>query len=482
MIVTRTFFSVNNTIVRGNPVNLSINPVLELNYGGGELSRILFKFDVERLKCLVEDKTYPDISKLKHRLVMYNCASLDYVGIDKPMMRSNYNGVKRRASSFDIIFFLIPEEWDGGRGFDYVRDLSLGPKSNALSVYGSSWYNAKSHFEWQTGEGIFTSEKLSKEYDKFSSQKGNQSKIIFARQHFQYGNEQVDLDITEIVNKFITGELPNNGIGMAFTPRLELSDDPVNQYVGFFGKFTNSFYEPFVETTYTEHISDDRNDFFLDKENKIYFYSNIGGNPTNLDELPTCSLEDGTELEVKQATKGVYYASLQLDSELHEEKEMHYDTWSNLKYKGKKLKDVELSFVTKPYGDYFQFDNVMDSGIEPKKYVPTIKGIQYNEKIARGDIRKLIIEARIPYTTDEMEIIDDMEYRVYVMDGTKEMDVIGYQPVEKTSNGNFFLLNTNDLLPQRYYIDVKMVSNLEVKHFKKILSFDIVNDLTETYR
>ena len=47
----------------------------------------------------------------------------------------------------------------------------------------------------------------------------------------------------------------------------------------------------------------------------------------------------------KQATKGIYYVDVNLSSEEYESDTMIYDVWSNIKYKGKELKDVELSFV-----------------------------------------------------------------------------------------------------------------------------------------
>jgi hypothetical protein len=50
---------------------------------------------------------------------------------------------------------------------------------------------------------------------------------------------------------------------------------------------TQTFYEPYIETKYDNHIIDDRNNFILDKLNKLYLYVNVGGNPTNLDALPT---------------------------------------------------------------------------------------------------------------------------------------------------------------------------------------------------
>ena len=224
-------------------------------------------------------------------------------------------------------------------------------------------------------------------------------------------------------------------------------------------------------------ISDDRATFYLDKPNRLYFYSNVGGFPTNLDELPICSV-NGSEIASKQATKGVYYVELELSSEDYGNKEMVYDTWTNLIYKGKKLKDVELDFVTLSEFDFYQFG----SGDQlPKQYVPSIRGINYDEKIKRGDIRKVIVEARIPYTTNQLQIIDNMEYRLYVNDGVRELDVISWQKLERCWNHNYLLINTNDLLPNRCKGGIKIYSNMEVKHFENILSFDIINDVTEVY-
>ena len=276
----------------------------------------------------------------------------------------------------------------------------------------------------------------------------------------------------------LNGEIPNYGIGIAFTPLMEEKKLKFSQYIGFFTPYTNSFFEPYLETRYEEYISDDRNNFYLDKPNKLYFYSNIGGKPTNLDNLPTCSIND-IEYEVKQATKGVYYVDIELPSTKYDENTMLYDIWGNLTYNGKKLKDVELDFVTKAEEGYFQFEDMKSL---PKTYIPNIKGILHGEQIRRGDIRKIIVEARVPYTTNEMEVIDDMEYRLYVMNGVEELDVIAYDKVEKSAYYNYFLINTAELLPQKYYIDVRFSSNLEVRHFRKLLTFDIVNDVTEKYQ
>ena len=61
-INTKTYITKSNTIVKDSNVNLSLNPVMELNYGK-MLTRGIIYFDHNKVKKLVEDKTYPDMSK-----------------------------------------------------------------------------------------------------------------------------------------------------------------------------------------------------------------------------------------------------------------------------------------------------------------------------------------------------------------------------------------------------------------------------------
>jgi len=475
-INTKTFFSKTNTIVRDNACNLSLNPVAELNYGK-MLSRILIYFDHNKVKQMVEDKTYPDISKLKHVLHMTNAASVNDRNINCGMMDSEYNKTKRRAISFDIIFFLIPNDWDNGRGFDYAYDL-YDKEHRSVSKDGCSWYQFRNYCKWDT-EGVYSIERLSNEVDLFTSINGNLSTIIIGYQHFDVGNEPLVFDITETFNKFITGELCNYGIGIAFSPAFESTTTELSQYVGFFTQHTNSFYEPYIETTYDETIDDDRTDFYLDKDNKLYFYASVGGKTVNLDEMPTCKVND-VEYETKQATKGVYYIDINLSSEDYETDTMLYDTWGNIKYNGREIPDVELSFVTKSPNGYFSF-GLPTEETETPKFQPYLYGINNLERIKRGDIRKVSIDCKIPYTINQIYAVDNLEYRLYTMQADREIDVISYTKVERGYNSNYFFINTNDLIPSRYYIDIKAKYDYEEIYHRDMLEFDIINDVKEHF-
>lgn len=474
-IVTHTFISKSNTIIKDSVASVGLNPILELNYGK-MLTRGLIYFDHTKVQKMVEDKIYPDISKLRHVLKMKNAGSIDDKHINRIYLDSNGDYYKQRTSSFDLIYFLIPNDWDEGKGFDYKQDLNLR-NHRAYSWRGCNWYQYQTYCKWEN-EGIYSTDKLSKELDLFTSKNGNQSNIIIGYQHFDKGNESIEFDITETFNKFITGELCNYGIGIAFSPQYENKNTELTQYVGFFTSHTHSFFEPYVETTYNETIEDDRADFYLDKSNKLYFYSIVGGKYANLDEFPTCMIND-TSYEVKQATKGVYYIDIEVPSSSYEDNTMLYDVWSNIKYKGKSFPNVELEFVTKSSNDYYQFG--IPSSKQETELIPTLYGIKYKEVIKRGDIRKINVDCRIPYTTDQDRNNNYIEYRLYILSGEKQIEVIDWQKVEKGYNENYFFINTNELLPSRYYIDIRINVNMELFNYQKVLEFDIADNITEYY-
>ena len=108
-------------------------------------------------------------------------------------------------------------------------------------------------------------------------------------------------------------------------------------------------------------------------------------------------------------------------------------------------------------------------------------GIKEREQIRRGDIRKLVITARPNYSTNITQLIDFMDIRVYVKDGTSEIDVISWDKVNKSFSENFYIIDTNILIPQRYYVDVKITYGMNSIVHHDVLSFDIVNNLNNKY-
>ena len=300
--------------------------------------------------------------------------------------------------------------------------------------------------------------------------------IIIDKQRFEFGNENMDMNITDYVIDVINGA-PNYGIGIMFAPMYEQMKTVNQQYVGFFTDKTNTFFHPYIEVEYKEYISDDRENFSVGKTNRLYFYSLVDGIPTNLDELPHCDV-DGLSYEVKQATKGVYYAEIKASKDIMESGTIGYDNWSNLALNGEIFDDVEMEFEVKPSSNFIKLGS--DSS-DKNSLVPCLSGINDAEKLNRGEVREVEVDFRKKYTSDKKELVNGAEFRLYVKDATREITVIDYQPVEKGFLNNFFIVHTEDLIPNEYYVDIKVNQGREVKYFKNALRFTVVSDVTKRY-
>ena len=489
-MIYKTYIEKNTTIISNSKINTGLNPIQELVYGRDYIvSRALLYFDHNKVKELMDDGRMVDISKMKHTLHITNAGSLDFTQLHDCETSSINDNMKIRATSFDLIFFLIPKEWDQGKGFDYsMNSINVGYYSptpidpqRLVSTDGCNWFQRMNGLPWDE-DGIYSNTTLSKEYDKFSC---GEKSIVIGRQHFDVGNENIELDITETFNQFLEGELENYGIGIAYSPMLEITESKYENYLGLLSCKTNTFFQPYVETRYDDVIMDDRSNFVLDKNNRLYLYCNIGDTLENLDYNPIVTIKNGDDeviMEGIQSIKqqrGVYYIELNLSSSDFEADTMLYDTWSGISYHRTKLNAVELDFTLKQSSTFFNIGNM--SNVTNVSFTPTTSGIKQREQIKRGDIRKLVITARPNFTTNTTQLIDFMEFRLYIKDGTSEIDVISWDKVNKTFSENFYIIDTNILIPQRYYADVKITYGMNSIVHHDVLSFDIVNDLDNKY-
>jgi hypothetical protein len=464
-MVTRTYIDKDNTIIFGTLVNTGKNPIAELYYGGKETqedyTRHLFYFDISDLVQKYSDGELGDLSNVTHTLRMTNSSFFD-----RDLQAQKLLDGKQRTSSFDLVLFRINQFWDEGCGYDYQQFLGLHPSDDITFVESASnWLNATTVDSWSQ-PGIYS---------------GSPSAITVTTQHFDTGSENIEMDITNEVNNLIIGSIPNYGYGIAFERDLEVKEVVPSQYVGFFTRHTQTYYEPFVETIYNDAIKDDRKNFYRGKLNRLYFYTNLGGEPTNLDNKPSVIIRNGngglfsayTSSDVKQHTKGVYYIELFVPVTTSE-CGIFTDTWSDINIDGISRPDVELQFEIKDDTEYYRFG---DNESLPIEYGINLSGIRRDEKIKRGDKRKVFVNARIPYSVNETSVIDGLQYRLWIREGNTEVNVIDWTDVNRTYTRNYFILDTSWMIPNEYYIDIKLVSNELVKTYTNTLKFNIVNQV-----
>lgn len=445
------FLDKGNTIVKGSRVNTGLNPVLSINYGM-KVSRGLIHFDLGEIMHWIEENSL-NIEKLKFTLHMTNYMSVDGLPYDKTIMTAP-NSDAKRASSFDLEFFDIPQEFDAGRGYDYRSDFWIEDKKS-ISEFGCNWYNATTENTWET-PGVF-----------------NSGCTIIGTQHFDFGNENINLDITEYVLSKIeeSSGLTLYGIGIKFTDFLESMDLKTPQCVDFYTDNTNLYFHPYIEVEYLDYVKDDRYTFDPYKENSLYLFVNDGVNAINLDELPTCSFG-----VVSQVRKGVYKTVInpgEIDSSY---RHMEYDVWSNLTIDGITYDEVEQEFVVEPKSIF----NIKDVSFQELP-VPSVYGINDSEIICQGEERTVFVEMREKYTTDKKVLNTNIEYRIYVKDGSREFTVFDYTPLEQSKGNNFFMLYTSDLIPNRYTVDIRVKTGMQERKFKDVLHFTVANELEPKY-
>lgn len=465
-MVTRTFLSKSNTIVKDSKENLGLNPISILTYGK-RTSRCLLYFEIENIKKLIEEEGY-NAKDLKHVLKMTNCGSVDFFGKFKDY---------ERTSSFNLVLYRMPLLWDEGVGFDETGDYWITGKK-AYSENGSNWYQAYNGVKWEgisnesgqtCTDGVFSTDYLDQEYVNYLN--GHES-IVVGEQHFDHGNENLSIDITSYINSCLDGR-PNCGLLLVFDPMLENKKAENTQYVGFFNGHTNTIFAPVVETRLaTGYEKDDSSDFKRNKINKIFLNVNQA-----LDELPICKFsfdpdfETSVLPEVHKINSFKYYVEAQCTTN----DKMFYVKWSNIKVGGIQMDDIEQDITVKPNSVQ------MGAAITSQQFEPSLCWVNDNADMIQGERKAVGVEFRTPYAS-QIFYPEYAYYKIYVKDGKKDVDIIEWDSIDLISPISAFLINTAELLPAKYYVDIKAVNKGEIRIFKDALHFNIVSNETNLKR
>ena len=498
MSILKSYIDKNNTIISNSYVNTGRNPVIELNFGASDLivpnfgyTRFIFDLDLSLLEENIQSGVISTgcTTGMTHTLNMTNTSSFD-----NELLNTYMSNERRRATSFDLILFRIPQisgdtggpqSWDEGVGYDYNNfNLSQGSAngsstpltyvdSRAYSSRPSNWFQTTTISEWSQ-PGI---------YDNNNQGEVNYSGLtIVAQQHFELGNEDLNMDMSDEINGILNGTITGvTGWGLAYLPQIENISGLTDSYsVAFFSRHTQTFYQPFLQTTYNDLIQDNRNQFLKNQVNKLYLYIYQNGDFTNLDENPTVNIYDrdgipfdgATGLTSCLVTKGVYEVTVPNVFSGNPAPCVFYDIWSNLKINGQGIPNVENQFILQEYTSGIQIGS---TSREPQKFGFNFYGILQNEQILNSDVRKVGVTIKKAYTGQQLLLDVSAFYRVYVKEGTTEVQVQDWTPINRTPNEYYFMFDTRDKIPNQYYVDIQVNTSGEKDTYKKQLTFNIVN-------
>ncbi len=451
----RSYFEKNNTIIKDSLINTAKNPTTEIFYGTG-FSKFLFKIDFTDLISKVESGDYVIDENTKHTLHLTNC-----IFGDEGFKGQNRATGRDRATSFDLILFKIDEFWDEGVGFDYEDggfDYTKGNKT--YDQRPSNWYNRTTTNTWDN-VGVYTT-----------------SPEIIQTINFDNGNENIDVDITDYVNGVLTGDT-DNGLGLAFSLIFEVLSPDNDQSVSFFTKYTQTFFEPYVESFFDDRIEDNRSQFAVNISQNLYLYVTKGGNSYDLDELPTVDITDATnepifgldELIVYKVRKGVYKVMFGIPINLCDGKKFYYDNWHNLSIDEVAIPDVIQKFVPKPYTSQY---SIGANQTDYDRYKIQYFGIKQNEKIKRGEKRKVVVSFR-SINDPKTVLFNDVFFRMYIKEGRTNVTIHDWTKMDMT-NENSFMLDTSIYIPREYFIEIKGKIHDEEIFYNNEIQFEIISE------
>jgi len=256
MSINNSYFSKNNTLISNSFTNTGRNPVTELFFGSptstqypSGYSRFIFNLNLDLLKEKVLDGTIGTscVNEMTHTLRMTNTSTFDL-----EFLNSSTSQGRKRATSFDLVLFRIPfidydpelpQLWDEGVGYDFSDIQYTISLDKNFSDRPSNWYQTTTIGLWDE-PGMYNNRNIG--FYPFSAL------TIIDEQHFEFGNENIEFDMTDEINSILDGSLENvSGWGIAFKPQLENLTGLTDTYeVQFFTRHTQTFYEPFLESKY----------------------------------------------------------------------------------------------------------------------------------------------------------------------------------------------------------------------------------------
>lgn len=447
MGILRIYPEKNNTIASGvyQSFNSGQNAVTDLWYGGGgtdtapekrnSYSRFIVKFDISDLQNKIANVEINTGLTISYKLKMKNAIPKDKI-LESEFEFDVLN--KNIATSFDLICFPINKDWDEGRGYDLSKEHYLVKQTGNPQITGySNWNSATATITWDQ-PGIY------------SNPTGSTAVTYYASQHFDIGNEDLDMDITSIINDWLTGGSENNGIAISYRRDFELLSTDTRYISSFFTRHTNTAFKPYLEVSYNQSFKDDRSDVTNNRQCKLFLYTFSGNNPVNFYSASTVTIQasNGTSLYTGltpfQVEKGVYYVNIWMSGATRGQQ--YKDIWNDITFNpGYDQQNYTQVFTIQ---DNFYFTNATDVN----NYSISTYGLDNNSILSTSEIIRVYADLRVNFSTNPPKNNYDLQYRLVM---NNQEDVISWthmnQAVLNKCMSNYFVLDTSWLLHNQTY-------------------------------
>ena len=213
----------------------------------------------------------------------------------------------------DCILSILPvsKDWDEGGGLDMEE---------YQDYYTSNWLSASADEPWTTEGGDFL------------------ESPVYATNLFD-GNEDVSVDITDLVEYWVDGTIPNYGVCVKLSGNFETGS--TSYYTKkFSARGTEYFYNrPVLEARWNSASLDDRNNFYVssslvpssDNFNNIYFTNRVRGNLRNVPAFePPASITVGIYDSLTGSNLLGTFSANKLSTGIYSSSVYIYTTASNL--------------------------------------------------------------------------------------------------------------------------------------------------------
>lgn len=358
----------------------------------------------------------------------------------------------------------LSKSWDEGYGLFY-RDTGI-----------SNWVSASSTEAWTTEGGDFHSS------PQFS-------------QYFEQGDEDLELDVTPLVEEWLDGSKENNGIIVRLSSSLE--NDTRSYYTKkFFARGSEFFFKrPWIEARFEEGVRDNRNNFYSfsslvpsnQTQNRLYLVNKYKGQLYDIPAVGTGEIYlrlyesitsplgtplvlSGSETVITGgwSSTGIYTASVAIETSLEQVYDVWFDSSDNVLVTGDAITIKDPLTETE-----FSYDDYVVNVKNMKQSYRTGENARFNLFIRPSNWNPNSYTSLVG--TAQNTTIENIYYKVFRV--ADNIDVIPYGTgssnhtrLSYDRNGNYFELDMS-LLEPGYSYGLKFVAKEQENYYENRETF-----------